>query len=638
MTKAPSSSGGATRLDRWCLAGLAVALLLIISGLKWATFGRFGSAMPDWDQWDAEALKLLVPWYEGDHFLNRLFEPHNEHRVVITKLQNLALTLLNGQWDSRLFAVANALIHAALGVAFWWQGRRWCQAAWARAALYVFAVILFGLPLAWQNVLGGFHSQQYWLAALSFAALVTLPFARAWSTAWWGGVAAALLACLTMGSGFLAAVVAALVVGWGALRSTMSWREAAPTLVLGALLLAIGFATRVEVYYHAQLKAKTLYDFTFSLLRSLEWPLTGRDWAGLVLWTPWTLLAGRALFGRGEKYDSSALALTALGGWVLVQLLATAYARGAGADYPASRYMDTLTFGTMVNVAALCRLATEQAADRVSRPGLALLAAVWLTLFTLGLRDLLERNLEHELPDTRKYYVLAEQHMRGYLSTDDPQQLAFQDIPYPSAGGLIERLRHRCLRDVMPAEIRAALPLRGADSTTTAFLPGQISALQLDTARRIGTSPATPALATHRTWGSFGAEGAAITGTWRSAPLTASSGGWLKFEVAGQPEAAGITLELRDATTDRVLSAIRPSRSPGDSWRAAYVPAPTAPFVVFAQDQSATAWIAVSAPVEMGGLSYAAWRLTQHGALIAGVAAAGALLLGGVMIVGSRRP
>jgi hypothetical protein len=70
--------------------------------------------MPDWDQWDAEALKLLVPWYEQDQFLSRLFEPHNEHRVVLTKLQNLALTVLNGQWDSRLFAVANALIHAAL--------------------------------------------------------------------------------------------------------------------------------------------------------------------------------------------------------------------------------------------------------------------------------------------------------------------------------------------------------------------------------------------------------------------------------------------------------------------------------------------------------------------------------------------
>mgnify|MGYP003344696364 FL=1 len=160
MPTASRTSGATTGLARACVAGLAVALLLIIAGLKWATFARFGSAMPDWDQWDAEALKLLVPWYEQDQFLSRLFEPHNEHRVVLTKLQNLALTVLNGQWDSRLFAVANALIHAALGVAFWWQGRRWFRAGWAQAVLYVFAVILFGLPLAWQNVLGGFHSQQ----------------------------------------------------------------------------------------------------------------------------------------------------------------------------------------------------------------------------------------------------------------------------------------------------------------------------------------------------------------------------------------------------------------------------------------------------------------------------------------------
>jgi hypothetical protein len=417
----------------------------------------------------------------------------------------------------------------------------------------------------------------------------------------------------------------------------MTWREAAPTIVLGALLLAIGFATRVEVYYHAQLKAKTLHDFTFSLLRSLEWPLTGRDWAGLVLWTPWALLAGRALFGRGEKAGPAALAITALGGWVLVQLLATAYARGAGADYPASRYMDTLTFGTLVNVAAFCRLATEVETDRVSRLGLILLGAVWLTLFGLGLRDLLERNLEHELPDTRTYYNLAEHHMRGYLGTDDPRQLAFKDIPYPSAEGLIERLRHRCLRAVMPVEIRAALSLQAAANESTTFAAGQVSALQLESAPRPGTSPATPALATHRTWGSFAATGAANTGNWRSAPLTATAGTWLKFEVAGQPEAAGITLELRDAATNRVLSAIRPSRSPGDSWRAAYVPAPSVPFVVVAQDQSATAWIAFSAPVEMGHLSYLAWRITQHGALIAGLAAAAAALFAVGLVLGNRR-
>ena len=62
--------------------------------------------------------------------------------------------------------------------------------------------------------------------------------------------------------------------------------------------------------------------------------------------------------------------------------------------------------------------------------------------------------------------------------------------------------------------------------------------------------------------------------------------------------------------------------------RAAYVRAPQVPFVVVARDDSAARWLAFSAPVEMGQLSYYAWRCTKHGWLIADVAAALAALLG----------
>ena len=108
----------------------ASCLFLLIVGAKWATFDRYGSPMPDWDQWDAEAVELLIPWFENDHFLSHLFHPHNEHRIILTKLQNLALVLLNGQWDSRLEAVTNAMLHAALAVAFWFFGCRCIARRW----------------------------------------------------------------------------------------------------------------------------------------------------------------------------------------------------------------------------------------------------------------------------------------------------------------------------------------------------------------------------------------------------------------------------------------------------------------------------------------------------------------------------
>src|SRR5688500_15731745 len=104
---------------------LAACLFLLIVVANWATFDRYGSAIPDWDQWDAEAVELFIPWFDRDHFPRHLVHPHNEHRIILTMLQYLALVLLNGQWDSRLEAVTNALLHAALAVALWQCGRRW---------------------------------------------------------------------------------------------------------------------------------------------------------------------------------------------------------------------------------------------------------------------------------------------------------------------------------------------------------------------------------------------------------------------------------------------------------------------------------------------------------------------------------
>ena len=139
--------------------------------------------MPYWDQWDAEAVQLLIPWFENDQFVFHLFQPHNEHRVVLTKLQNLALVLLGGQWDARLQCVANAVLSGLLAVGLWWMFTRDCARRWHVPLLAVSAAA-FGLPLAWENILGGFHSQQYWLLGLSALAIALLPFARPWTGAW----------------------------------------------------------------------------------------------------------------------------------------------------------------------------------------------------------------------------------------------------------------------------------------------------------------------------------------------------------------------------------------------------------------------------------------------------------------------
>ena len=144
---APATAAAPPLRSARLTAAYATLLFLIIVGAKWAQFDRFGSPMPDWDQWDAEGFELLGPWLDRDNFISHLFHHHNEHRVVLTKLQNLALVIGGGQWDARVEAAVNALLHTALAVAFWIAGRRWL-ASFCHAPLFLVTLALFALPLA----------------------------------------------------------------------------------------------------------------------------------------------------------------------------------------------------------------------------------------------------------------------------------------------------------------------------------------------------------------------------------------------------------------------------------------------------------------------------------------------------------
>ena len=63
---------------RFANAAFAVCLFLLILGTKWATFDRYGSPMPDWDQWDAEG-PLYRAWLAGSLDWRFLLAAHNDY-------------------------------------------------------------------------------------------------------------------------------------------------------------------------------------------------------------------------------------------------------------------------------------------------------------------------------------------------------------------------------------------------------------------------------------------------------------------------------------------------------------------------------------------------------------------------------
>ena len=86
----------------------ALSLFLLGMGMKLLMMEPCLNALPYYDQWEAEGAEIYVPYYQHTLRFLGLFHAQNEHRIFFTHVYDLALLLLNKQWDSQLQMVVNA--------------------------------------------------------------------------------------------------------------------------------------------------------------------------------------------------------------------------------------------------------------------------------------------------------------------------------------------------------------------------------------------------------------------------------------------------------------------------------------------------------------------------------------------------
>ncbi|MDX2187057.1 MAG: hypothetical protein SFV32_08995 [Opitutaceae bacterium] len=586
------------------LAILGVALAIL--GGRWSLIGTYGTDVPEWDQWDAEGAHLLAPWKTGGKLLPGFFLPHNEHRVVLTKILNFAVTATNGQWDQQLLATINAFLPAFLAASLllWsWQylGR------FPTLLMLPMVIMAWAGPLAWQNVLAGFHSQQFFLLLTSFWAIALLLTAEYPSRNWWLGSACAVLALGTMGSGFFAAATVAALLILRALLERDWLISRWPTVALCIAVVAVGWFSRVSIPWHESLRAQTFRDFAMSILESLRWPASGWWWA-LASWLPFAVLSISRISTKRTP-SAAAWVVVGLGGWVLLQYVATAIMRGAGGLPPSPRYTDTVLLGLVVNALALGVLFRE--ADGGLRTRIALASMVWAVAFLslTGLRT--KELLGGELAWIPPYRVEALANTRDYLVTRNPAFLERSRIPYPNVENFRAHLQRSALHDLFPASIRR--PLHVLDEAR----PGPFIASGHNEARSVagvrtdapGLPAGFPRLGPEVTWGSAGIM---AKGAWTSVPLKGGAGN-LRFEVAGTWSRPNVRLELRSAQTNELLATVLPADPRKTGWQPAFVPCPSGFFVVVATDESDDGWIAFSSPRVEALASGLARRATANG-------------------------
>lgn len=577
-----------SRLPRWLrLAGFC----LLIFGAKLWFIETAGSDLPTWDQWDAISEVTLRPWIEGWMRSKEIFHPHNEHRIVTTKLYTLGLFVANGQWDCFLETTANAVIHTSCALILLLLARRWLPGRWMGwfAALLV---LLFTLPFSWENTLFGFQVMFYFLLLFSLGHICLTLEGDRFSFRWFVGQISAALAVLTLASGFFSAVAVLAVLGHRFVRERKLTAQQVTSALVAVACGVVGWFMRNDVPAHAYLRAHNPWEMLVQFLELIAWPGTvGFPWA-LLLWAPALLFIVRRVRSRiTTKEDAILLGLMI---WILLQCLATAYVRGGSGAVLSPRYLDLLAINVALGFVFLVR--------EFSGKFRLVFAALWLVVVAAGLgqqgrfmwADFIEANIPRQ--------HIQEGHMRDFLRTRDPAHILnkpWGDVPYPVGEVLVSRLTP-AIQEIMPPSVRRSVPVsNGAPSAVPPTLPPVLRPIALSTWNLPVASPPFH---------------------WRSPILPPSPLPVLRFTFAGDLGKLGRVV-IRTASTETLVA---PESAPGNRWKTVNVVRPEGDWWIEADPAEAGRWFAFTEPVEVGRWTFVAEKLLKHHFTL--------MLLGGLLL------
>jgi hypothetical protein len=307
---------------------------------------------------------------------------------------------------------------------------------------------------------------------------------------------------------------------------------------------------------------------------------------------------------RSSRFEQHVLALA---GWVALQAAAVAYSRGANGAVPASRYLDLLSLGFVVNTMALLFLTTHtRRTGRLALAGWAVVV-VWLAAGSIGIARLSEETVVREGRERRGWMRDYVRNVRQFLVTDDaPGLLALKgpaDIPYHTASTLAGWLRNPYVRSILPATIRQPLGIAPRPGTQPGFQQ-----------RSSQAEPVPP-------WDSLESPDHSPPGRFESEAVRCTSFPYLRFEVVGGLGEPGLSLGLTEVPSGRHTALRTASGSRG--WRSLSVRCPEGSFTIVAEDASPTSSFGFRPPTELAWASRLAEGVIQQSA---GYATSAALL------------
>ncbi len=429
-----------------------IVFFLWVYGAKLVLIAHFGNPTPFGDQWDGEASSLYLPWLKGHLTWPDLVAPHNEHRILTTRLFDLFLLKINGGvWDPIFQMVANALIHVlALTFLLYYLGRSLPKHLfWP---LFVFIGIVYSLPFDFENTLWGFQSQWYFLLLFSFIFLWSMIRYVPFSPLWWVGFACGGLATLSLASGVvtLASGLGVLLVRW--YKGKERNRPTLMAIGLISFVLIISVVMTPRIPYQEQFRAHTIHDFLKSLATTMAWPAPPFG-VGLIS-LPLVLFLGEQLRRKVGPNDESWFVF-ACGLWALGQCVILSFGRANG-DVLSTRYLDLYSIGLVLEFFCLLHF-ISRGREIGSKFALSKVATTfWIIIVIISLAKIYPG-----IFTTLRAQTLArmdeEVNVRAYFDTHDFALLRGkpfpQAIPYPDPSFLRSMLDNPTIANILPSNL-----------------------------------------------------------------------------------------------------------------------------------------------------------------------------------------
>jgi hypothetical protein len=576
-----------------------LAVALVIFGARLWLIEHFGSSVPYWDQWDAQAKELFLPWLNNQLTLTDLLSSHNEHRILMPRLLHLLLFIANGQeWNPLLEMTINAFI-ATLTALLLIMILNHLLGSAVQNWLLLTVALLWSLPYGWENTLSGFQSAFYLTVLFSLLTLWGLLFQKNWTVGWWLGALAAVMAYFSLASGFFILLVIIILKSYLIIIDSANRKTHLPTLFISIIITTLCIMLLLGVPQDPTFKTTQINDFFLTLGKALAWPWIILPWFSLLIYLPFLTLIFRLL--RPRRLPSNAeLIILALGSWVILQATATAYARGLGGQPPASRYMDILVLGIAANLLA-GYLMTQPwySLPRRFKPYLTISISLWSLLIIAGLGWLTMKATYPKLEIKKFYNIEQLKNTREFMRTGELQALAKKPplhIPYPHAKTLAGYLTHPKIRKILPHSLSVPPPL-----------PAQTESIFVAN----GFSPLTEKYQNETTWGSYNHLGNSAKGQFASTPIKLS-GDFLAIPVAGYLGEKDLHLQLKIEGETKPLI-ITPPEIPGENWVTCHVATPKKPFQLIAIDNNPNLWFAFATPRSLNTFSLIAIWLIEKG-------------------------